>query len=290
VAVVAGEDDLRRPAVEKSFFPLLQDLGVKSRLWLAPRTGHELPPPATVAAVHAWLAEDLDRRRADGREHPKLTLGPEEVLTRREWAERMVAEAEAEMRNPEHLSRAVALLIGVTSRWGTTDAAEKARKLLKEVQDSPERRRRLAEQAGKEERRTLVAQAKALDRLGDVEAARQAWANLAKAHAGTPEGALAAAEARRLAAISAAAPFLGVQFTGQTTVVHEVVPHGPADHAGLRRGDRIDKVGMATTPSLTELRAALSGTRPGDKLMLQVFRDGRVEVLGVEVGTQPDKE
>jgi hypothetical protein len=289
VAVVAGENASRRSVVERSFFPLLQELGIRSKLWLPPRTGHELPPPATVAEVQAWLAGDLERRRNDARDHPRLTVGPDEVLTRRAWAERLVAEAEAEMSKPERLGRAAALLHGVTSRWGTTDVADQARKLLKEIQDSPERRRWLAEQAGADERRALLAQARALDRLGEFEAAREAWARLAKLHPRTPEGAVAVVEAKRLAALAAAAPFLGVQFTGQTTVVHAVVPHGPADHAGLQRGDRIDKVGNTPTPSLAELRSAVQGTRPGDKLPLQVFRDGRSEVLTLEVGAQPEK-
>jgi S1-C subfamily serine protease len=126
--------------------------------------------------------------------------------------------------------------------------------------------------------------------LGEAEAARGALAHLAKLHPRTPEGAVAAVEAKRLAALAAAAPFLGVQFTGQTTVVHAVVPHGPADHAGLQRGDRIDRVGPTMTPSLAELRTAVKGARPGDKLPLQVFRDGRLEVLVLEVGAQPEKE
>jgi hypothetical protein len=290
VAVVAGADDPHRGEVEKSFFPLLQDLGIRSRLWLIPKVGHALPSPEVVAAVQGWLAADVPRLRDDARDHPGLVVAPEETLTKRAAAEKLLAEAEAEMHKPDGLYRRTALLLGIVSRWDGTDAAERARNLLREIHDDPERRRRLAEQGGPEERRTMLAQARALDRLGDAEAAQVAWAQLAKLHGGTPEGAVAAAEAKRLAAIATATPFLGVQFIGQTTVVQSVVPHGPADRAGLRRGDRIQKMGTAATASLVELRSALKGVRPGDKVDVEVHREGRPMTVTVEVTTPPEKD
>jgi hypothetical protein len=290
VAVVTGADDSHRGEVEKAFYPLLKDLGIRSRLWVVPHLGHALPPTATVAEVQGWLASGIPRLLDDARDHPGLVVAPEETLTKRAAAEKMLAEAEAELRKPEQTYRAAALLLGVVSRWESTDAAERARKLLEDIHNNPERRRRLAEQAGPEERRTLLARARSLDRIGDAEAAQQAWAQLAKAHPGTPEGAVATAEARRLAAIAAATPFLGVQFVGQTTVVQSVLPHGPADHAGLRRGDRVLKMGATATASLAELREALKRVRPGDKVEFEVQRDGRPMTLTLEVATPPEKE
>jgi hypothetical protein len=290
VAVVAGADDSHRSEIEKSFYPLLQDLGIRSRLWVVRGLGHALPPLPIVSEVQGWLASGLPRLQDDARDHPGLTVAPEEALTKRVAAEKMLADAEAQMHKPDRLYRAAALLLGVTTRWDGTDAAERARKLLQEIHADPERRHRLAEQAGPEERRALVAQARALDRLGDAEAAQQAWLHLGKAHPGTPEAAIAAAEARRLSALAAATPFLGVQFVGQSTVVHSVLPHGPADRAGLGRGDRILKMGTTATPTLTELRSALKGVRPGDKVPIEVQREGRAVTLTLEAATPPEKD
>jgi hypothetical protein len=290
VAVLSGADDFGRRECEALLHPLLQDLGVRCKLWVVRGMAHELPPPAILEEAFRWLEADLDRRRQDARLRPGLAVAPSEVPTRRILAERMLAEAQAELRQPEHLYRGAALLSGLVARCDRTDAADRAREILRQLRENPEQRHRLAVQGGREESQVLAARARALDRLGRWAEALQAWEQLARSHPKSAEAA-AAAETRRLRALLAAAPYLGVQFAGETTVVQAVVPHGPAARAGLRTGDRVDALGSAPTPALAELRRVLSASKPGDKLAVAVLRDGAPLALTIEVGSaSPGKE
>ncbi len=65
VAFVTGEADFNRRENEAVMAPLFQELGVRSKLWVVPRLGHDLPPAGVLAEVYAWLAADLRRRRED---------------------------------------------------------------------------------------------------------------------------------------------------------------------------------------------------------------------------------
>jgi predicted esterase len=290
IALVTGADDPDRRESEVYLAPLLEDLGVRSRLWVVPKMGHEMPPADVLASAYAWLESDLERRRQDVKERPGLAVSADEVPTRKVQAERMLAAARADIVQPDHLYRGVALLLGLVARWDKTAAADQARELLREVRDDPRRLERLAAQGGGEERQVLAAHARALDRFGQAQAALEAWEVLAKSHPGTPEAARAAAEVRRLAALAALRPYLGLQFEGETTIVHAVVPRGPAARAGLRAGDRVLKVGATAMVSLADLRSALRTVKPGDKLELEVRRDDQPVRITVEVGTPPPPE
>jgi predicted esterase len=290
VAVLAGADDFERRHSELYVTPLLSDLGVRSRLWVVPQLGHEMPPPAVLGEVHDWLEADLPRRLRDVRAHPGLAVAPDEVPLRGIQAERAVADAQAELLDSDHVYRAAALLQGVLARWGTTDAADQARELAKAIDDDPRQRDRLRGQRAADEQKRLAAQARALQRFGDTRAAREMWEQLARTHAGTSDGDRAAAEARRLTDQLASRPYLGLQFQGATTVVGDVVPRGPAARAGLRRGDQLVKVNAAATASPADVRAALNSHKPGDMLTLEVRRAGEKLKLPVEIGTQPPTE
>jgi predicted esterase len=290
VALATGAEDFDRRETEVYLAPLLADLGVHSRLWVVPRMGHELPPPAVLAEVYQWLEADLPRRLQDARDRPDLAVAAEEVPLRSVQAERVLAAAEADCRELQHIYRGAAMLLGIVARWEKTDAADRARELLREVRDDARRLEQLRRAGGAEERQVLAAQARALDRFGQAQLAREAWETLARNHPGTPEGTHAAAEARRLAALLAATPYLGVVFEGETTAVRAVVPRGPAARAGLRAGDRLVKLGDAPTASLADVRAALQGRKPGDRLTLEVRRGGEAMLLPVEVGTPPPPE
>jgi S1-C subfamily serine protease len=67
-------------------------------------------------------------------------------------------------------------------------------------------------------------------------------------------------------------------------VVSGVVPDGPADKAGLERGDLLLTVDGEPIASLRELYAALWRKRPGETVGLQLLRDGRVQVIEVRGG------
>ncbi len=223
VAFVTGETDFNRRESEVLDAPLFGDLGIRSRLWLVPKMGHEMPPESVLSAVYVWLEEDLPRRRREAKERPGLAASPDEVLPARVRAERLLDAAKTEMIQPDRVYRGAAMLVGLVARWSDTDAGDKARELLKNIRDDPVRLRRLTEQSAAEERQTLGAQARALERFGDIRRSRDTWQLLAKSQAGQPAGVQAADEVKRLDALLAATPFLGVHFEGQTTIVKDVV-------------------------------------------------------------------
>jgi S1-C subfamily serine protease len=69
----------------------------------------------------------------------------------------------------------------------------------------------------------------------------------------------------------------GVALTG-------VVPGGPADKAGLARGDLILSVDGAPVSSLRELYRTIWKKAPGEALSLQVLRDSAIRVVEVAAG------
>ncbi len=75
--------------------------------------------------------------------------------------------------------------------------------------------------------------------------------------------------------------------TGSGAVIADVVSGGPADVAGLRRGDRIVSVAgrMVTRPD--DVSAAISTLRPGRSVKLEVQRGEGERSLTVKLGTRP---
>jgi predicted esterase len=284
VALVTGPGDFNRAESESYLFPLLRELGIRTRLWTVPKLGHDVPGPEVLAEVHAWLADDRARRRQDSERRPGLVVAPDEVLTPLGTANRMLETARVELRRPERTWRAAALLEGILARYGTTEAGDKARKMLKELQSDPERGPLLAEQAGQEERQTMTARAQALERLGDPRAALQAWQALAKQHPATDEGRTADDAVRRLVATLAATPYLGLAFAGDTPKVARVVPQGPADRAGLKAGDLVLSLDGEKIAALADFRGTMRLRRPGDKMSVGIQRDGKTLMVTVLVG------
>ncbi|MBI1915227.1 MAG: PDZ domain-containing protein [Planctomycetes bacterium] len=287
VAFVTGESDVNRTENEQFMFPMLQDLDIRSRLWVVPKLGHGIPGPAVLAEVRKWLEEDLSRRRQDVKAQPTLACPPDDALTPLKLAGRALEAAEANLKEDERTWRGVALLQGIVARWGRTEVAEKARKRLAELKEDAKRLRLAGEQGGKEERSVLQAQAKALDRFGQTAAALRAWKALAQQHPDTPEGRKAVEEARRLAKVLSARPYLGISFAGESAVVDKVVPDGPADRAGVQPGDRLRALGAAKLQTFADLRRALEKVKPGDKVKLEVERKDKRLTLTVEVGSPP---
>jgi hypothetical protein len=286
LALITGPDDLQRREVEDFCYPYFTDLGIRTRLWKPPGSGHSLPSPELLNEVVLWLQEDLARRRAWDREWPTLAIAAEEVPTDLTHAGRMLQAAAANANNPEKVFRSVALVRGILARYGRTEPAERAERLLREIQDDPRRRKWLQDVSAEEEKRQVMARARAQERSGDLRGASRSWQPLAL-RAGTPEGTLAAREMTRLHALLAGTPYLGLGLEGDSSVVQSVVAEGPADRAGLRSGDRLLKLGPTTISSLTDLRKILDRLKPGDKVPVALQRGEKMLTLELEVGRPP---
>ena len=82
-------------------------------------------------------------------------------------------------------------------------------------------------------------------------------------------------------------PVLGVQVNdadGGGALIAGVVPGGPADKAGLQRGDVVLQAGSRTIHNSNDLVAAVQSGKPGDPLTLTVRRDGAEQQVTVTLG------
>jgi len=65
-----------------------------------------------------------------------------------------------------------------------------------------------------------------------------------------------------------------------------VTAGGPADQAGIKRGDIIVRFDGQAAHDVTRLRNQVSETAPGREVEIQVFRDGRLQTLRVRIREQ----
>lgn len=88
--------------------------------------------------------------------------------------------------------------------------------------------------------------------------------------------------------------YLGVDVREETksdeggAYVNHVVEDSPAAKGGLKDGDVIVGFGGDVVRGPAKLTQKIHATKPGDKVALDVRRDGRVQKLTVEMGKRPD--
>lgn len=66
-----------------------------------------------------------------------------------------------------------------------------------------------------------------------------------------------------------------------------MTPGGPADRAGVRPGDAIVALNGQPLASSTDLTRRVGQARPGERLRLEVLRDGRPLTLEIAAGERP---
>lgn len=71
------------------------------------------------------------------------------------------------------------------------------------------------------------------------------------------------------------------QFTG--AMINEIKPKSPAEKAGLRVGDVVSKINRREVLNATDLHTQLGLTRIGDKVTLEVYRDGQRKQLTARI-------
>jgi len=74
---------------------------------------------------------------------------------------------------------------------------------------------------------------------------------------------------------------------GRGVLVLGVKPGGPADTAGIQKGDTIVGVGDAVVTKLEDLQAQLEGKVAGSKLDFKINRGGKAEVVLITLGRAP---
>ncbi len=73
-------------------------------------------------------------------------------------------------------------------------------------------------------------------------------------------------------------------------LVAEVTPGGPGDAAGLRAGDAILSLNGQELTSSSDLTRRVGVAREGDRLRLEVWRDGRRQTIEIRAGRRPAED
>ncbi|RME61750.1 MAG: DegQ family serine endoprotease [Candidatus Dadabacteria bacterium] len=70
-------------------------------------------------------------------------------------------------------------------------------------------------------------------------------------------------------------------------LVGHIEPNGPADKAGLKQGDIIVRFNGKKIKNINQLRNIVAATKPGTKVIVEVFRNGKYKKLRVKIGELP---
>jgi serine protease Do len=73
-------------------------------------------------------------------------------------------------------------------------------------------------------------------------------------------------------------------------IVSDLTPGGPAERAGLRPGDVVVSVNGQPVTTSTEMTRKVGQARAGDNLRLEVYRDGKRQLIDVRSGTRPSEK
>jgi serine protease Do len=88
-------------------------------------------------------------------------------------------------------------------------------------------------------------------------------------------------------------PLLAKEFdlkNDRGALVAEVVPNGPGDKAGLKDGDVITSVNGTTVTDSRHLKLEVAGIMPGEKVPVEILRNGSHKTLEVKMKELPEDE
>ena len=158
-ALVAGDTDFNRGEVERWKGPYWAGVGVRTKVWVQPKTGHALPPPATLLEALKWLEGDRDRRAAAAKAWP-TSRAAATPSTRDAAAAALLAEGRAALAVRPTQYRGLMLVKGASERWPDTDSGKAARKVLESYEAKKDRPWEADDIA--EQRVQFIAEARAL--------------------------------------------------------------------------------------------------------------------------------
>ena len=80
----------------------------------------------------------------------------------------------------------------------------------------------------------------------------------------------------------------GIPESTDGSLVNNVESGGPADDAGIRRGDVILEVNHEPTANPSDLVQIVRGLEPGKRVSLRIWRDGLTRTIDIKVGSRPE--
>jgi pimeloyl-ACP methyl ester carboxylesterase len=159
-ALVTGDSDFNRGEVERWKGTMWKDIGLRTRVWVQPKMGHSLPPPATITEVVKWLDDDALRRASVAKKSPASRASADSAPTRAENAKALFEESKKLLADKATLHRGLMLLKGVAGRWPDLATGKEALKLLQEYDAKAARPWEEADIA--EQRKQIAAEARGL--------------------------------------------------------------------------------------------------------------------------------
>jgi pimeloyl-ACP methyl ester carboxylesterase len=159
-ALVTGETDFNRGEVERWKGTMWKDVGIRTRVWVQPKTGHAMPSAATLAEVVKWLDEDAERRAAVAKKSPAARARPDGALSREESAKALLDEGKQLLADRATMHRGLMLVKGAAGRFPDLAPGKAALKLLQEYDAKMDRPWEDADIA--EQRKQIAAEARGL--------------------------------------------------------------------------------------------------------------------------------
>ena len=160
VAHLTGESDFNRGEVERFRGPMLAAVGVRSRVWVVPKTGHAIPAASYLADAVAWLDEGLPVRRKLAKDYPASSASLSGSRKREELAKQQLAEGKLRLGAKGNSFSGLMLVKGVLERWPDLATAREAKAILEKYELGADRDWELEDIA--QQRKFLIARARGL--------------------------------------------------------------------------------------------------------------------------------
>lgn len=138
-ALVTGESDFNRGELERWKGPMWKDLGIRTKVWVQPKTGHAMPSAGTLAEAIDWLDAAAPARSALVKKSPASRAGIDAPPPREVAARAFLKEGEELLKQPATLYGGLMLVKGVYERWPDTTAGKAALKRLQEFEAKKEK-------------------------------------------------------------------------------------------------------------------------------------------------------
>jgi dienelactone hydrolase len=159
VGFLTGENDFNRGECERFRGPVLAEVGVRTRVWVAPKVGHSVPA-ALLPEAFKWLEDGLAKRRELAKKFPASRVAGSTAPGREDWAKLLLREGKDRLADKKTQYSGLMQLKGCLDRWPDTAAGAEAKKLLLEYDAKPEKP--WEEEDIAEQRRFLIATARGL--------------------------------------------------------------------------------------------------------------------------------
>jgi predicted esterase len=167
VAFITGTNDFNRGEVERFRTPLFEDIGIRAQATVVTGLGHGVPNDKVFDATLKWLDEAVAERRKLATKFPASRINSDSAPSRVEWSQSLLAEGLSRTETRETRFSGLMQLQGVRVRWADLPAAEKALAVLTQYEQNADRSWEDDDVA--EQRRELIARARALDAYGSGE-------------------------------------------------------------------------------------------------------------------------